>query len=119
VREEFGYRAENVSGLLSPGAVEECTHSHSRRSYVRARPANRKRWYKPRSQSDERRTVFVIAHRLQPFAAQTVLLSSKTARSLTSARTRVDDKAGTYRRLYELQFDLAESPRAGVAQVLR
>ncbi len=64
------------------------------------------------------RTVFVIAHRLSTVRrADRIVVIENGAIADVGAHEELMTRLGTYRRLYELQFDLAESPRAGVAQV--
>jgi subfamily B ATP-binding cassette protein MsbA len=62
------------------------------------------------------RTVFVIAHRLSTVrrADRIVVLEGGTISDI-GAHEELMQKLGTYRRLYELQFAEADSPRAGVA----
>jgi subfamily B ATP-binding cassette protein MsbA len=64
------------------------------------------------------RTVFVIAHRLSTVRrADRIVVIENGAIADVGAHEELMTRLGTYRRLYELQFDLAESPRAGVAQI--
>jgi ATP-binding cassette, subfamily B, bacterial MsbA len=64
------------------------------------------------------RTVFVIAHRLSTVRrADRIVVIENGAIADVGAHEELMTRLGTYRRLYELQFDLTESPRAGVAQV--
>ncbi len=62
------------------------------------------------------RTVFVIAHRLSTVrrADRIVVLEGGTITDI-GAHEELMQKLGTYRRLYELQFAEADSPRTGVA----
>jgi ATP-binding cassette, subfamily B, bacterial MsbA len=61
------------------------------------------------------RTVFVIAHRLSTIrrADRIVVLENGTISDI-GAHDELIQKLGTYRRLYELQFAEAETPRAAV-----
>jgi subfamily B ATP-binding cassette protein MsbA len=64
------------------------------------------------------RTVFVIAHRLSTVRrADRIVVIENGAIADVGAHEELMTRLGTYRRLYELQFDLGESPRVGVAQV--
>jgi subfamily B ATP-binding cassette protein MsbA len=58
------------------------------------------------------RTVFVIAHRLSTIrrADRIVVLENGTISDI-GAHDELIQKLGTYRRLYELQFAEAETPR--------
>ena len=63
------------------------------------------------------RTVFVIAHRLSTVrrADRIVVLEGGTISDI-GAHEELMQKLGTYRRLYEMQFADADSPRAGAPQ---
>jgi len=60
----------------------------------------------------------VIAHRLSTVRrADRIVVIENGAIADLGAHEELMTRLGTYRRLYELQFDLGESPRVGVAQV--